>query len=135
MHGETVETEWCATRPFRVNAGAVHSYIIMEGGKTKYLSEIEAGDKILVVNHKGRGRTVTVGRAKIEKRPLLLIKAKLGNTLIKNIVQNAETIRLVSPEGKAVSVSELKKGDKVMVSLQEGGTHFGKRVKEAIIEK
>ena len=51
------------------------------------------------------------------------------------ILQNAETIRLVSGEGKAVSVVDLKKGDQVLVHIGPGATHFGTKIKETIIEK
>jgi 3-dehydroquinate synthase II len=33
---------YVASRPFRVNAGAVHAYVLV-GEKTKYLCELEAG--------------------------------------------------------------------------------------------
>ncbi len=38
VHGETVESEFVPTRPFRVNAGPVNAYILMADGSTKYLS-------------------------------------------------------------------------------------------------
>src|SRR3989454_6377590 len=50
VHAETVETGYVAARPFRVNAGAVHAYIYLPGGKTKYLSELRAGDEVLAVD-------------------------------------------------------------------------------------
>jgi len=52
-HGETVESEYVPTRPFRVNAGSVHSYILMSDGSTKYLSELNSGDEVAVVSEDG----------------------------------------------------------------------------------
>jgi len=49
------------------------------------------------------------------------------------ILQNAETVKLVTPNG-SVSVSELKKGDEVLALLGDGGRHFGMAVKETIKE-
>jgi 3-dehydroquinate synthase II len=72
---------------------------------------------------------------KIEKRPMLLIRAKIGTQEVTTIVQNAETIRLTSPEGKPVSVVALKAGDKVMAAVEECGRHFGHKIEETITEK
>ncbi|MEM3586661.1 MAG: 3-dehydroquinate synthase II [Candidatus Jordarchaeaceae archaeon] len=137
IHSETLETEFAASRPFRVNAGAVHAYVLMTDGKTKYLSELEAGDNVLAVDYQGMCREVVVGRVKIEKRPLLLIKAEIDSEkmILKTLVQNAETVNLVSKDGKPVSVAKLKPGDEILVYTISGGRHFGKTVEETIIEK
>ncbi len=61
-------------RPFRVNAGVISSYIFMPNEKTKYLSELKIGDKVLTIKPNGDRRIVEVARLKIEKRPMTLIK-------------------------------------------------------------
>jgi 3-dehydroquinate synthase II len=76
-----------------------------------------------------------VGRLKIEKRPLMLVKAKIGDKEITTILQNAETIRLTDPEGKPVSVAVIKPGDKVLVATEDSGRHFGMKIDETITEK
>jgi len=43
VHSESVENPYVEPRPFRVNAGAVHAYIMMPNGKTKYLDELQDG--------------------------------------------------------------------------------------------
>jgi len=55
--------------------------------------------------------------------------------IISAILQNAETIRLTQPNGKPISVVELKKGSKVLAFLEEAGRHFGMKVDETITEK
>ena len=135
VHSETLESEYVAARPFRVNAGAVHAYVLAPGGKTKYLSELQAGEKVLAVNHRGEGREVVVGRVKIEKRPLLLIEAKAQGETFRTLLQNAETINLVTPEGKPISVVKLKPGDEVLIYVKKIGRHFGMEVEESIIER
>jgi 3-dehydroquinate synthase II len=130
-----LKSEYVASRPFRVNAGAVHAYTLLPNGKTTYLSELGVGDEVLAVDSEGKARTLICGMLKIEKRPLLLIEAKLGYKIIKTLMQNAETINLVDEKGKAVSVTKLKAGDKVMAYIEEGGRHFGMRIKESIEEK
>jgi 3-dehydroquinate synthase II len=70
IHNESVGSSFTSPRPFRVNAGAVYCYTVMPNGKTKYLSEIEAGSEVLIVKNNGSSRRVTVGRSKIETRPL-----------------------------------------------------------------
>ena len=73
VHSETVESEFVPTRPFRVNAGPVNSYILMADGTTKYLSELKMGDEVMIINSSGLNKSGTVGRIKIENRPLLLL--------------------------------------------------------------
>ncbi|MBW2712078.1 MAG: 3-dehydroquinate synthase II [Deltaproteobacteria bacterium] len=135
IHSESISNPYVSPRPFRVNAGPVHSYTRIPGGKTRYLSELSAGDQVLVVDFKGNTSTGIVGRLKIEKRPLMLIKAVFNGKEIATIVQNAETIRLTDPEGKALSVVSLVPGDKVLVAMEEGGRHFGIKIEESITEK
>jgi len=134
IHSETIESEYAATRPFRVNAGPVHAYVLMPDGTTRYLSELSGGDEALVVGADGHTRRVIVGRTKVERRPLLLIEADVGGDRYSTIVQNAETIRVYS-NGKIVSVSKIKLGDSIKIHLERGGRHFGALVKETIKEK
>jgi 3-dehydroquinate synthase II len=134
VNSESVESEYCDTRPFRVNAGAIHSYALLPENKTKYLSEISSGDEVLIVDEKGNTKTAIVGRNKIEERPLVLVEAKAKKKTSGVVLQNAETIRLVQGNGKVISVSELKKGDKILVRVDDVGRHFGKAIKEKLKE-
>ncbi len=134
VHSESISNPYVAPRPFRVNAGTVHSYTKLPSGKTKYLSELKAGDMVSVTNYKGETYSSVVGRIKIEKRPLLLIKAICDKKEITTILQNAETIRLVNSKGEAISVIHLKKDDKILVSIEEGARHFGYKIDETITE-
>jgi 3-dehydroquinate synthase II len=135
VHAETEENPYVASRPFRVNAGAVHMYIRLPNNKTKYLCELKAGDEVMVYDHKGRGRVAYVGRAKVERRPMLLVEGKADNKKISAVLQNAETIRLTRPDGTPISVAELKEGDEVLGYIESEGRHFGMKVEETIIEK
>ena len=135
VHSESLESEYVASRPFRVNAGPVHAYIMTPGNKTRYLSEIETGDEVLTVDKEGNTKTTVVGRVKIEKRPLMLVEAEYEGFTIRTLLQNAETIRLVKEDGTPISVAELKVGDKVMVFLDKSARHFGMAIEETIIEK
>jgi|GEM_PF-47545 len=133
---EATDTVYSSARPFRVNAGAVFSYIITDSEKTKYLSEIKAGDSVLIVNTKGSVKNGIAGRAKIEKRPLVLIKAKAGKKTVSAILQNAETVKIAGSNGNSIPVTEIKPGDKVFVHMDENSArHFGIKIKESIIEK
>ncbi|MGB9928744.1 MAG: 3-dehydroquinate synthase II [Methanosarcina sp.] len=134
VNSESDESPYVAARPFRVNAGAVHSYIKI-GDKTRYLSELQTGDEVTIVDSKGKQREGIVGRVKIESRPLMLIEAKVGDKTVSAILQNAETIKLVGKDGTPISVAKLKKGDEVLVRLEDGARHFGKKIEETIIEK
>lgn len=137
VHNESVGSSFTSPRPFRVNAGAVHCYTLSPDGTTNYLSEIETGSEVLVLNSKGKARRVTVGRSKIERRPMLMIKATVDGEIGGIIAQDAETIRFVKSNGELVSVTHLKKGDTVMVHSKPAmGRHFGMEVSdEYILEK
>jgi 3-dehydroquinate synthase II len=135
VHSESIETEYVASRPFRVNAGPVHAYTRIPDGKTKYLSELSAGDEVLAVDWKGNTRRLILGRSKIEKRPLILIEAEACGKKASTLLQNAETILLVNKKGKPVSISTLSVGDEVLVYLEEAGRHFGMKIKESIKER
>ncbi|QGY38828.1 3-dehydroquinate synthase II family protein [Pseudodesulfovibrio cashew] len=138
VHAETESNPYVAARPFRVNAGAVHAYAQMPGDKTTYLEELAAGTDVLIVGADGNTSLATVGRVKVEIRPMLLIKAEVktkdGVKAGQVFLQNAETIRVVSDKGEPVSVVTLKVGDKIMVKTDEAGRHFGMRIKEEIKE-
>lgn len=133
VQSESEDSGYVAPRPFRVNAGAVHAYILTPGGKTRYLSEIVSGDSVLIVRQDGTAREGIVGRCKIEKRPLLLIRARSEGQEYSTIAQNAETVRLCGPEG-SISVSDIVPGDRIMVKREKGGRHFGMSVEESIQE-
>ena len=137
VHNESVGSSFTSPRPFRVNAGAVHCYTLSPDGTTNYLSEVETGSEVLILNSKGTARRATVGRSKIERRPMLMIKASANGEIGGIIAQDAETIRFVKPNGSLVSVTHLKKGDIVMVHAKPAaGRHFGMEVSdEYILEK
>lgn len=135
VHSESKHNQYAAPRPFRVNAGAVHSYILMADRTTRYLSELKAGDEVLAVDVSSQTQNVVVGRVKIEKRPLVLVEVESGPRRFNAILQNAETVCLVS-NGLPVSIVDVKVGDAVAVWISEGeGRHFGKSIKENILEK
>lgn len=134
IQSEAEESPYVASRPFRVNAGAVHEYVLVDE-KTRYLSELGSGDPALIVDKDGDARKATIGRVKIERRPLLFIEAEAEGKKISAILQNAETIKLVGADGGSIPVTKLKAGDKVLVRVESVGRHFGMKIDETIIEK
>ncbi len=136
VEAEVNENPYVASRPFRVNAGSVSMYTLGNLQTTRYLSEFKAGDEVILVNRDGKTRKANVGRIKIEIRPLILVEAQVKDKTIKTILQNAETIRVVTPKASK-PVTELKPGDEVIVHLAaKGGRHFGVSVpEETVIEK
>ena len=135
VHSESLESEYVASRPFRVNAGPVQAYVMVPGNKTRYLSELVAGDEVLIVNTEGETRTAYVGRSKIERRPLILIEAEYEGQIIRTLLQNAETIRIVDADNNPLSVADAKPGDKVKVYIEKSARHFGIAIDETIIEQ
>ena len=136
VEAEVNENPYVASRPFRVNAGSCSMYTLGNLQTTRYLQEFKAGDEVILVNREGKTRKTNVGRIKIEIRPLILVEGQVEGKTIKTILQNAETIRVVTPKASK-PVTELKPGDEVMVHLAaRGGRHFGISVPdETVIEK
>jgi len=135
VHAESIENPFVEPRPFRVNAGAIHAYVRVPGGKTRYLSELKAGLEVLLVDFQGNTERAIVGRVKIERRPMVLVEAEAQGRSLSAILQNAETIRLVSPQGEPVPITGMKKGEEILIALEEEGRHFGIRIQESIQEK
>ena len=133
VQSESEDNGYVAARPFRVNAGAVHAYVLGPEGRTRYLGELKSGEPVVLVNRDGTTRLSAVGRCKIEQRPLILMTATDGQSTYSTILQNAETVKLVTKDG-SISVSSLKKGDRVMARLESGGRHFGMKIDETIRE-
>jgi len=135
VHAETAESPYVASRPFRVNAGAVHAYVRTPDGGTKYLSELQSGDEVQIVDANGRTREAIVGRAKIEKRPMFRVQAETEDgDRIETLLQNAETIKVHTQEGRT-AVTDLEPGDEILIYHEDTATHFGERIEESIIEK
>ncbi|RZP10033.1 MAG: 3-dehydroquinate synthase II [Candidatus Poseidoniales archaeon] len=135
VHGETIPSEYVPSRPFRVNAGAVHAYALMADNSTKYLSELNVGDKVAVVTTDGTRRSASVGRLKIERRPFLIVKFECDSMGGQIMTQQVETVRLVSPSGEAVSVTELQSGDQILVRVENSMRHIGQALHGEVNER
>ncbi|KTG24772.1 3-dehydroquinate synthase II [Haloferax profundi] len=134
VHAETAESPYVASRPFRVNAGAVHAYARTPDGGTTYLSELESGDEVQIVDQNGHTREAIVGRVKIEKRPMFRITADYEGDRITTLLQNAETIKVHTRDGRT-AVTDLEAGDELLIYYEDTARHFGEAVEESIIEK
>jgi 3-amino-4-hydroxybenzoic acid synthase len=133
---ETHPLPYMPTRPFRVNAGAIMSYTLGDAERTRYLSELRAGSTVLAVDATGRTRPVTVGRTKIEARPLLAIDAVAADGRTVNlIVQNDWHVRVVGPGGVVLNSTALRPGDKVLGHLPTKDRHVGYAIDETCLEQ
>jgi 3-dehydroquinate synthase II len=134
VHAETADSPYVESRPFRVNAGAVHAYVRAPEGETRYLSELTSGDEVQIVDVNGTTREAIVGRSKIERRPMFRVQATVGEDRVETLLQNAETIKIHTRDGRT-AVTDLEVGDEVLVHYEEDARHFGEAVEESIIEK
>lgn len=122
-------------RPFRVNAGSVHSYIYNFGNRTDYMSEMRAGSQVMIADRDGSTRRASVGRMKTEVRPLRLIEAEFpGGERVNVIMQDDWHVRIFSDESKPLNITELRPGDKLLGHLAKPGRHMGIKIDEHIIE-
>ncbi|MGK5685114.1 3-dehydroquinate synthase II family protein [Actinoplanes sp. URMC 104] len=133
---ETHPLPYMPTRPFRVNAGAVMSYTLADAEHTRYLSELGAGDTVLAVGADGRTRRVTVGRVKIETRPLLAIDATAPDgEPVSLIVQDDWHVRVLGPGAAVLNTTELRRGDEVLGHLPGRERHVGYPIDELCVER
>lgn len=140
--GESVASGYVPPRPFRVNAGPVHSYVLMADGSTKYLAEVRAGDEVAAVRPDGGARAVTVGRCKVEPRPTLRVDfdfdGPAGGQGGQLFLQQAETVRLAGDASAApawTAVTELAAGGRVLVRTAASGTHVGRAISARVEER
>lgn len=120
-------------RPFRINAGAVHQYVLL-GEKTAYLSDIVPGTKITLFNKLG-SREVTIGRVKIEKRNFVRLVAKADENEISATLQLVESVYLMEESRGIIPLTELKIGDAIKCYADKPGRHLGDSIEEYIVEK
>jgi 3-amino-4-hydroxybenzoic acid synthase len=120
-------------RPFRVNAGAVHSYV-WAGAGTEYITDLVAGSTVLAVNTDGSAYPVRVGRVKTELRPLRLIQAVADGVPLNVFLQDDWHVRVFDAEGKPANCTSVVPGSKLLAHVCEPGRHVGIKVTEAIIE-
>lgn len=133
---EVFHLPYMEKRPFRVNAGSVHSYVFNCGDTTNYMTELCSGSSIMVVDQSGKTRRSTVGRVKTEIRPLRLIEVEFENKERANIImQDDWHVRVFNDEGNPANITHLKKGDKVLGYYTKPGRHVGIRIEEDIREK
>ncbi|OPZ84681.1 MAG: 3-amino-4-hydroxybenzoic acid synthase [Firmicutes bacterium ADurb.Bin419] len=135
VSSETHFLPYMELRPFRVNAGAVHSYVWAPDGMTSYLTELKAGSRLLCVDTEGNTREVSVGRVKTELRPLLKIEVEAEGVNINVIVQDDWHIRILGGNGEPRNASTLKPGDELLAYVCPGGRHVGIKIDERLKEK
>ena len=131
---EAIGSEFSRPRPFRVNAGAAHSYVLMADGSTRYLAELAAGDAVLVAAPGADVRSARVGRIKIERRPLVVVTADDGGHARTVFLQEAETVRLTTESGRS-STTSLRAGASVHGVRLPPARHLGRTVEETIEER
>ena len=131
---EAEGSQFSRPRPFRVNAGAAHSYVLMADGSTRYLSELVAGDAVLVVEPRGSARSVRVGRIKIERRPLDLLVVKEEGREWTLFLQEAETVRVTTLSGRTAT-TDLVPGTRLLGARLPAARHLGRAVEERIEER
>ena len=76
-----------------------------------------------------------IGRLKIENRPMVLLRYSNEDLEGQIVLQQAETVRLVSPKGKLVSITEIQAGDRIAVISDTRFRHTGIAVEGKVIEK
>lgn len=77
VHAETEHNDYVASAP----SGSMRAPSMPTSGfpmtRTCYLGELKAGDPVLVVDSEGKTLLTTIGRVKVEVRPMLLVEAVL----------------------------------------------------------
>ncbi len=131
---EAVGSRFSRARPFRVNAGSAHSYVLMADGSTRYLAELAPGDTVLAVEPEGPSRSVRVGRIKVERRPMVVVVAEDQGVRRTVFLQEAETVRL-SSESTRIATTDLHEGTSVRGVRLPAARHLGRTIEETIEER
>ncbi len=131
---EAAGSQFSRPRPFRVNAGAAHSYVLMADGSTRYLVELAPGDAVLIADPAGSSRAARVGRIKVERRPLILVTADDAGVPRTIFLQEAESVRLTTENGP-VPTTALAAGPRARGVRLPAARHLGQAVEEAIEER
>lgn len=131
---EAVGSRFSRARPFRVNAGSAHSYLLMADGSTRYLAELAPGDSVLATQPHGPSRPVRVGRIKVERRPLVVVMGDDQGSRRTVFLQEAETVRL-SGESTRISTTDLHEGASVLGVRLPAARHLGHAIEETIEER
>ena len=135
VHGETIPSEYVPSRPFRVNAGAIHAYVLMADGSTRYLSELQSGDEVAVLSSDGSKRGAVIGRLKVERRPFIMLRFSTPMSEGQIMLQQAETVRLISTSGEAFSVTQIEEGMEILVLNETSMRHIGQAVPGEVAER
>lgn len=131
VHAETAQTSRGPARPFRISAGPVHACVALPDGRTKYLSDVSAGDRLLIMDVQSletsaspTSRGVTVGRCHVERCPVVCIHLKFDSSVSQLFLEHSAAVRLharrtqgthTDTEFASFPVTELCKGDEVLV--------------------
>ena len=109
---EATETSFI---PFRINAGPIHSCVLLKDGLTsKCLSELEAGDEILMTDClDGTSRSIAVGRVTVDAKPCNVINLRGCNSednteeSAQIFIEDSESVRLGQVTGNFVRSTEI----------------------------
>lgn len=121
-------------RTFRVNAGGLHLYVWGPDDRAVYLSDLRAGSVVYAVDHTGNARIVTVGRIKMESRPLLYIECEINGIKINTFIQDDWHVRMFGSKGGILPSSEIRTGDRLLGYIDEPGRHVGLKINESLKE-
>ena len=134
LQAEVMENTHVPPRPFRVNAGAVHAYVLTPEGDTKYLEELRSGDEVEIWGSNGPIRTAKIGRLKIERRPFLTIRGRTEQSEGQIMVQQAETVNFIDFEGNSISATDIIPGQILLAYCMGSARHIGKAVPSGVRE-
>jgi 3-dehydroquinate synthase II len=132
---ENRKTTTYPPRPFRINAGGIHQYLLLEDNVTCYLCDLQPGVKIPIYNPEHNQRLISIGRIKVEKRKLSRMSCTFEDKNISVTVQVSDSIYFLGKDNKPTEFLSLKPGDLIRCQADEPGRHLGEHLIEYIEEK
>ncbi len=123
---ETHPLPYMPTRPFRVNAGALHSYTLGPDNRTNYLSELRLGQRAARGQRRraAPGGSSSAGRSSSRGR-CWRSDPRRGRPAVSLTVQDDWHVRVLGPGGKVLNVTELQTGDELLGYLAADQRHVG----------
>ena len=107
----------------------------MADDSTRYLSELQSGDEVAVLSSDGSKRGAVIGRLKVERRPFIMLRFSTPMSEGQIMLQQAETVRLISTSGEAFSVTQIEEGMEILVLNETSMRHIGQAVPGEVAER
>ncbi|KFG94350.1 3-dehydroquinate synthase [Burkholderia paludis] len=96
---------------FGIDAGSAESFVFCGGDRTRQLSRLRSGERILTVDPAGDTRAIVVGRVRIESAPLVALHTRSASGANVRVVMRGDgAVRVRTDDGACVGLADVAPG-------------------------